>query len=128
MNQRLLASSVQKVGQEVQRIFGMGPGDLRNTIYAGQKELLTLIESRAGSRKDWFMQVLGIDYLKKDSMEALKEVIDAREGSHREISGRLQELDVVGARDRIQTLRTGFCRCRGRGGRIAAARGVPGDA
>ena len=105
LNQRLLASSVQKVGQEVQRVVGMGPGDFRNTIYAGQKELLTLIESRAGSRKDWFMQVLGIDYLKKDSMEALKEVIDAREGSYREISGRLQELNADGVRDHILALR-----------------------
>ncbi|NLM29050.1 MAG: SMC family ATPase [Methanomicrobiales archaeon] len=104
LNQKLLASSVQKVAQEVQRIVGMGPDDFRNTIYAGQKELLTLIESRAGSRKDWFMQVLGIDYLKKDSMEALKEIIDAREGSYQEISGRLQELDADAVRARIREL------------------------
>ncbi|WP_292517494.1 SMC family ATPase [Methanoculleus sp.] len=106
LNQRLLASSVQKVGQEVQRIVGMGAGDFRNTIYAGQKELLTLLESRAGSRKDWFMQVLGIDYLKKDSMEDLKGVIDTREGTLRELSGRLQELDAAAIRDRLVTLRT----------------------
>ena len=81
MNQKLLANSVQKVASEIQRIVGMGAGDFRNTIYAGQKELLALLESRAGSRKDWFMQVLGIDYLKKDSMECLKELIDAREGT-----------------------------------------------
>ncbi len=108
LNQKLLASSVQKVGQEVQRIVGMGPGDFRNTIYAGQKELLALIETRAGSRKDWFMQVLGIDYLKKDSMEDLKQVIDAREGAFRELSGRLQELDADGVRDRLAALRTGL--------------------
>lgn len=105
LNQKLLANSVQKVGQEVQRVVGMGPGDFRNTIYAGQKELLALLESRAGSRKDWFMQVLGIDYLKKDSMERLKSLIDAREGSCREISGRLQELDAEGVRGRLATLR-----------------------
>ena len=106
LNQKLLANSVQKVGQEVQRIVGMAPGDFRNTIYAGQKELLALLETRAGSRKDWFMQVLGIDYLKKDSMEHLKLIVDAREGSCRELSGRLQELDAEGVRDRLAALRT----------------------
>jgi DNA repair exonuclease SbcCD ATPase subunit len=105
LNRKLLANSVQKVGEEVQRVVGMGPGDFRNTIYAGQKELLALLESRAGSRKDWFMQVLGIDYLKKDSMEHLKSLIDAREGASRELSGRLQELDAEGARGRLETLR-----------------------
>ncbi|HOD85497.1 MAG TPA: SMC family ATPase [Methanoculleus sp.] len=106
MNQKLLANSVQKVASEIQRIVGMGAGDFRNTIYAGQKELLALLESRAGSRKDWFMQVLGIDYLKKDSMECLKELIDAREGTCRELSGRLQELDPDGIRGRLLELRT----------------------
>jgi len=105
LNQKLLASSVQKVGEEVQRVVGMGPGDFRNTIYAGQKELLALLESRAGSRKDWFMQVLGIDYLKKDSMEHLKSIVDAREGSCRELSGRLQELDADEVRGRLAVLR-----------------------
>ncbi len=121
MNQRLLASSVQKVGQEVQRIVGMGPGDLRNTIYAGQKELLTLIESRAGSRKDWFMQVLGIDYIKRDSMEVLKEIIDARDGSYREISGRLQELDADGVRARIRAFKDNLADAEEEGRRIAVA-------
>lgn len=105
LNQKLLASSVQKVGEEVQRIVGMGPGDFRNTIYAGQKELMTLLESRAGSRKDWFMQVLGIDYLKKDSMEDLKQVIDARESAALELSGRIREVDADAVRDRISALR-----------------------
>jgi len=110
LNQKLLAGSVQKVAEEVQRVVGMGPGDLRNTIYAGQKELLTLLDSRAGSRKDWFMQVLGIDYLRKDSVEELKQVIDAREGALRELSGRLQELDAAGIRDRLSALRTELAR------------------
>lgn len=110
LNQRLLANSVQKVAEEVQRAVGMGPGDFRNTIYAGQKELLTLLESRAGSRKDWFMQVLGIDYLRKDSVEELKKITDTREGTLREISGRLQELDAAGVRDRLAALRTELSR------------------
>lgn len=105
LNRKLLANSVQKVGEEVQRVVGMGPGDFRNTIYAGQKELLALLESRAGSRKDWFMQVLGIDYLRKDSMDDLKTVIDTREGALLETSGRLRELDADGIRDRLLGLR-----------------------
>jgi exonuclease SbcC len=128
LNQKLLASSVQKVGQEVQRIVGMGPGDFRNTIYAGQKELLALIESRAGSRKDWFMQVLGIDYLKKDSMEEFKEVIDAREGVYRELSGRLQELDAGGIRDRLAALRAGLAGAEEEAERAAAAERSTGEA
>ncbi|HOC83241.1 MAG TPA: SMC family ATPase [Methanoculleus sp.] len=110
LNQKLLASSVQKVGEEMQRIIGMGPGDFRNTIYAGQKELLALIESRAGSRKDWFMQVLGIDYLRKDSMEDLKRIVDAREGVSLELSGRLRELDAASVRDRLAALRADLAR------------------
>jgi len=128
LNRKLLASSVQKVGQEVQRIVGMGPGDFRNTIYAGQKELLALLESRAGSRKDWFMQVLGIDYLKKDSMEELKEVIDAREGAYRELSGRLQELDADGIRGRLAALRAGLAGAEEEVERAAAAERSAGEA
>jgi exonuclease SbcC len=105
LNEKLLANSVQRVALEVQRIIGMGPGDFRNSIYAGQKELLTLLESRAGSRKDWFMQVLGIDYLKKDSLEELKRLIDARDGDYREVHGRLKELDAKTTRDRLAVLR-----------------------
>ncbi len=127
LNQKLLASSVQKVGQEVQRIVGMGPGDFRNTIYAGQKELLALLESRAGSRKDWFMQVLGIDYLKKDSMEDLKSAIDAREGVFRELSGRLQELDAGGIRDRLATLRAGLAGAEEASERAGAAERSAGE-
>ncbi len=120
LNQKLLASSVQKVGEEVHRIVGMGPGDFRNTIYAGQKELLTLLESRAGSRKDWFMQVLGIDYLKKDSMEELKQIIDAREGTLLEFTGRLQELDAASIRDRLEELRAELARAEDELKRISA--------
>ena len=128
LNQRLLANSVQKVGEEVQRIVGMGPGDFRNTIYSGQKELLALIESRAGSRKDWFMQVLGIDYLKKDSMEGLKQVIDAQEGASRELSGRLQELNADGIRNRLAALRAGLAGAEDDAEKAVAAEKSAGEA
>ena len=49
----------------------MGAGDFRTPSTPGRRNFC-LLESRAGSRKDWFMQVLGIDCLKKDSMECLK--------------------------------------------------------
>lgn len=127
LNRKLLASSVQKVGSEVQRVVGMGPGDFRNTIYAGQKELLTLLESRAGSRKDWFMQVLGIDYLKKDSMDELKQVIDAKEGISRELSGRLQELNADGIRDRASELRADLAVAKEESERVAVAEKDAGE-
>ena len=45
----------------------MGPVDFKNTIYAGQKDLLTLLENTPGKRKEWFLRALGIDYLKTGS-------------------------------------------------------------
>ncbi len=105
LNRKLLANTVQRVAVEVRRIVGMGPGDFRNTIYAGQKDLLSLLESRAGSRKDWFMQVLGIDYLKRDSMEELKARIDACETMHSNLHGRQEELNADGIRRQLDELR-----------------------
>jgi len=99
INQKILADTVQKVSVEVQRAIGMNPIDFRYTIYAGQKDLLSLLESRPGSRKEWFMQVLGIDYLRKDSMEALRGLIDDCDKKYTGLSGRLAELDA-GAVDR----------------------------
>jgi|GEM_PF-245291 len=69
----LLADGVTAVEKEVQRILGMGPADFRNTIYAGQKDLLTLLDETPGERQRWFMRMLGIDYLKKEGEAAIKE-------------------------------------------------------
>jgi exonuclease SbcC len=98
------ADGVQSVQLGIQRVVGMAPADFKNTIYAGQKDLLSLLESRPGSRRDWFMQVLGIDYLKKDSMDALRERIDDCEKNLSNLTGRLAELDDAGVRDGLQRL------------------------
>ena len=57
----------------------MGPVDFRNTVYAAQKDLLTLLENTPGKRKEWFLRALGIDYLKTESDRLLKERTDAKD-------------------------------------------------
>ena len=47
-NGKLMATGVSQVETEVKRTLGMGPVDFRNTIYAGQKDLLTLLENTPG--------------------------------------------------------------------------------
>ena len=64
----------------MKRTLGMGPVDFRNTIYAGQKDLLTLLDNTPGKRKEWFQRALGIDYLNTESQKILKERIDAKTG------------------------------------------------
>ncbi len=84
--EKLLAQGVSDVDREIVRILGMNATDLQHTIYAGQKDLVALLESRTGERKQWFSQVLGIDYLKDESLALLKEQIEQAEDreKHRE--------------------------------------------
>jgi exonuclease SbcC len=77
--QKLRATGVTQVEAEVKRTLGMGPVDFRNTVYAAQKDLLTLMEHTPGKRKEWFLRALGLDYLKNESDRLLKEQIDAKE-------------------------------------------------
>ncbi|MDD1679074.1 MAG: SMC family ATPase, partial [Methanomicrobiales archaeon] len=77
--EKLLAQGVSEVDREVTRILGMNATDLKNTIFAGQKDLVSLLESRPGERREWFSRVLGIDYLKEQSVAILKERIDRAE-------------------------------------------------
>jgi exonuclease SbcC len=88
-NGKLMATGVSQVESEVKRTLGMGPVDFRNTIYAGQKDLLTLLENTPGKRKEWFLRALGIDYLKSGSDAALKEQIDAKAGELQRKEGEL---------------------------------------
>lgn len=92
---KLRATGVSQVETEVRRTLGMGPIDFRNTVYAAQKDLLTLLEHTPGKRKEWFLRALGIDYLKNESDRLLKERIDAKE---REL--RLREGELKGLVDR----------------------------
>ncbi len=79
MGEKLLASGVSEVAVEVGRLCGMGPTDFKNTVYAAQKDLPALLDSRPGARKEWFMQVLGIERLRLGSDGKIKEWIDEAE-------------------------------------------------
>jgi DNA repair protein SbcC/Rad50 len=91
--ERQLAETVTDVAREVRRIIGMGPADFRNTIYAGQKDLLSLLDRRPGERREWFMKILGIDYLKKESLGELKRLLDANDGELKRTTGKWEEID-----------------------------------
>jgi exonuclease SbcC len=88
-NRKMMATGVSQVETEVKRTLGMGPVDFKNTIYAGQKDLLTLLENTPGKRKEWFLRALGIDYLKSGSDAILKDQIDAKAGELQRKEGEL---------------------------------------
>ena len=77
-NGKLMATGVSQVETEIKRTLGMGPVDFKNTIYAGQNDLLTLLENTPGKRKEWFLRALGIDFLKNESEKILKDKVDAK--------------------------------------------------
>jgi exonuclease SbcC len=89
------AKGVSQVETEVKRTLGMGPVDFKNTIYSGQKDLLTLLENTPGKRKEWFLRALGIDFLNTESQKILKEQIDGKTG---ELQRKEGELAAVTAR------------------------------
>ena len=86
------AKGVSDVEAEVKRTLGMGPVDFKNTIYAGQKDLLTLLENTPGKRKEWFLRALGIDYLNTESQKILKEDIDAKTSELGGMEGELKAM------------------------------------
>jgi len=94
-NGKLMATGVSQVETEVKRTLGMGPVDFKNTIYSGQKDLLTLLENTPGKRKEWFLRALGIDFLKAESEKILKDQIDTKTADLQRKEG---ELAAVTAR------------------------------
>jgi DNA repair protein SbcC/Rad50 len=91
-NKKLVAKEVSPVEEAVKRTLGMGPVDFRNTIYAAQKDLLTLLENTPGKRKEWFLKALGIDYLKNGSDTILKAAIEEKTGEFQRTAGQLEAL------------------------------------
>jgi len=89
---KLRATGVSQVETEVRRVLGMGPVDFRNTVYAAQKDLLTLLENTPGKRKEWFLRALGIDYLKTESDKLLKERADTKDRELQLCEGELKGL------------------------------------
>jgi DNA repair protein SbcC/Rad50 len=91
-NKKMMATGVSQVEDAVKRTLGMGPVDFKNTIYAGQKDLLTLLDNTPAKRKEWFLRALGIDYLKSESEKVLKEQIDTKTGELQRKEGELGAL------------------------------------
>jgi exonuclease SbcC len=86
------SSGVTQVEAEIRRILGMGPADFRNTVYAAQKDLLTLLDLTPGKRKEWFLRALGIDYLNTGSQKILKDQLDKNEQAATLLQGELAAL------------------------------------
>ena len=91
-NQETRATGVTQVEAEIRKILGMGPADFRSTIYAAQKDLMTLLDLTPGKRKEWFLRALGIDYLNTGSQKILKEQADAKEKEATLLLGELAAL------------------------------------
>ncbi len=102
---KLRASGVSQVEAEVRRTLGMGPVDFKNTIYAAQKDLLTLLENTPGKRKEWFLKALGIDYLSVESQKILKERGDEKTDELRNLTGRLEALAGQQSEDELARLK-----------------------
>ena len=109
---KLVATGVSQVETEVRRTLGMGPLDFRNTVYAAQKDLLTLLEADPSKRREWFLRALGIDYLKTESQEILKGRIESKngglqqlEGEYKALIGRQAMLDDRSLNDQIAVYR-----------------------
>lgn len=92
VNKKLLAQSVNEVEREMVRLTGMDARDFKNTIYAGQRDLIMLLESRPGERKEWFTRALRLDDLKDKSQVILKERIDTTERKGDLLQGELDGL------------------------------------
>jgi exonuclease SbcC len=92
LGEKLLAQGVSDVDREITRILGMNATDLKHTIYAGQKDLVALLENTAGERKGWFSRVLGIDYLKDESLALLRGRIERAERQEAHLEGEFAAL------------------------------------
>jgi exonuclease SbcC len=107
------AHGVSDVEVEVKRTLGMGPVDFRNTIYAGQKDLLTLLENTPGKRKEWFLRALGIDFLSTESQKILKEQIDGKSGELQRKEGELAAMAGRQSPDEFAALQASVARFQG---------------
>jgi len=93
LNGGLLADSVSHVEDEIVRIIGMQASDFKNTIYAGQKDLNSLLDDSPAERQKWFMKMLGVDFLKKEADAGIKKLIDECRTNMAGLGGYLEEKD-----------------------------------
>ncbi len=94
MNGLVMTKGVSDVAGSIQSIVGLTAQDFRNTIYAGQNDLLTLIDSNPTARKEWFARMLGIDYIKTRALTILKDEIDTIKEEYQRVTGRLDDIDI----------------------------------
>jgi DNA repair protein SbcC/Rad50 len=111
-NKKMMATGVSPVEEAVKRTLGMGPVDFRNTIYAAQKDLLTLLENTPGKRKEWFLRALGIDYLNTESQKILKDQADEKTGELQKMTGTLEAMAGRQREEDPRTLRASLTRFR----------------
>ena len=71
----------------------MGFADFSHTVFSGQRELLVLVEATPEERKRWFRRVLGIDSLKEEGGETLREEARTARDELLLIGGRMGEMD-----------------------------------
>jgi exonuclease SbcC len=110
-NGKLMATGVNQVEVEVKRTLGMGPVDFKNTIYAGQKDLLTLLENTPGKRKEWFLRALGIDYLNTESQKILKNQFDTKNNELQRKEGELAAMASRLSEQELSTLKASVAGC-----------------
>ncbi len=111
-NGKLMATGVSQVETEIKRTLGMGPVDFKNTIYAGQKDLLTLLENTPGKRKEWFLRALGIDFLKNESEKILKDKVDAKTAELQRKEGELAAMSGQQDEAEYASLQASVAQCR----------------
>ncbi|QYZ79914.1 SMC family ATPase [Methanofollis formosanus] len=103
--EKQLAEGVSAVAAEVQRVLGMGPADFRSTVFAAQKDLLALLDERPAARKEWFMKMLGIDYLKEEGQAVLKAELDSVEAEIVKAGGALSVIDEESVQEGLEACR-----------------------
>lgn len=101
INGGLLADGVSQVETAVERIVGMQASDFKNTIYAGQKDLSSLLDDSPAERQKWFMKMLGIDFLKKEADAGIKKLIDECRTSMAGLGSYLEEKEKENLPEKI---------------------------
>jgi exonuclease SbcC len=92
-NDILIASGVSAVADAVCQIIGMNALDLQHTVYAGQNDLKSIISATPSVRRDWFLRVIGVNELKKQGNEYLKDEINTLEAKISVIEGHLKAME-----------------------------------
>jgi exonuclease SbcC len=101
---KLFARGVSDVHDALRTLIRMGHADFRNTIFSGQKDLLTLVEATPEVRKSWFRKVLGIDSLKEEGGGILRDEVRAARDQILLIEGRLEEIHPEAIRAELEDL------------------------